>query len=181
MALKPIQISFVSGNLVIQDYQNFTVSAATEDVVVKITLPGAEEVTVAGTDLGESYTQRQNLIPMTITPSAVTEGATSFPDGVYRINVSHLLTDTSTLTTDIRVLYIPEIDACILKKTDSYLQASCNNCKSKKTLNLLQELVVVRQAAQLDINLSRFAAAAKKVTLLTNLCTGASCACVCGC
>lgn len=180
MALKPIQISFVSGNLVIQDYQNFTVSAATADVVVKITLPGGtEEVTV--TDLGGSYTQHQNATPMTITPAAVTAGATSFLDGVYRINVTQALTSGDPLVTDIRVLYIPEIDACILKKTDSYLQASCNNCKSAKTLNLLQELVVVRQAAQLDINLSRFTAAAKKVTLLTNLCTGSSCACVCGC
>jgi hypothetical protein len=179
---KLVKAIFSDGNLVITDYTDVTTAPITEQTV-EVTLPGgAAELPV--TVLGDYNPSTPATNPMTITPADVTAGATSFGDGVYRIHIEQETTISGTpytLTFDERILYIPEIDNCILEKTDSYLQASCKNCKSDKALTLLQELVVVRQAAQLDLNLARYTAADKKVTLLTNLCAGSTCTCVCGC
>jgi hypothetical protein len=174
---KPVKIDFYDKQIRVQDYTNFTTYPATSQTVT-VTLPGAVAVNVTSKDLG-FYQLSSNANPMLIKPTVFGVGA--FPDGVYRVAITQVNNRSMPLEADEQFLYIPAIDACILKKTDTYLRSSCNNCKSDANLKLLQELVVIRQAAQLDLNLGQYSAAASKVILLTNLCTGASCKCICGC
>ena len=82
---------------------------------------------------------------------------------------------------DERILHIPKIDEGISTKLDAYLKGICDKCKNGNLLDTLQELVSIRQGAQLDLNASRFTAAAKKVTLMSNIVAGTGCDCLCGC
>tara|TARA_R110000787_G_scaffold219016_1_gene327717 strand:+ start:150 stop:692 length:543 start_codon:yes stop_codon:yes gene_type:complete len=176
---KLVKIEFVSGVLRVQDYTNFFTYPHSAQTVA-VTLPGATtSVSLSGSQLGY-YVVGSNKNPMLIQPETFS-GVAVFPDGVYRVQITQISLNNLALNADERLLYIPVIDACILKKTDTYLRSSCDNCKSDSSLKLLQELVIIRQAAQLDINLGQYSAAAAKVILLTNLCTGASCKCICGC
>jgi hypothetical protein len=177
--IKPVKVFFSSNQrlLVVNDHTNFTVNPYSSQTVA-ITTPG-ETIAVTPTSLG-NYVNGQNNNPMNISPSSIGLGD-KFLDGIYRVAIKLTTTSFAVLEVDERILFIPAIDACILKKTDTYLRSSCDNCKSDANLKLLQELVVIRQAAQLDLNLGQYAAAAQKVTLLSNLCTGASCKCICGC
>lgn len=176
MAIKPVRIYFENHNLRVQDFTDFTEHPANSQTV-KLTVPGMTAQVI--TDLGFYTLTNTDTNPMEITPAAANAGV-SFPDGVYRLEITQY-SNSDTLEVDTRLLYIPEIDNCILNKTDTYLRSSCENCKSSAVLNLLQELVIIRQAAQLDINLQQYEEASLKVNLLTNLCTGASCTCICGC
>ena len=177
MAIKPVRIYFEKKNLYIQDFTDFTEHAATSQTV-KLTVPG--RTVQAITDLGFYTTTNADTNPMEITPAAANAGV-SFPDGVYRLEITQYTNTNTVLEVDAWLLFIPEIDKCILKKTDAYLRSSCENCKSSAVLNLLQELVIIRQAAQLNINAQQYEEASLKVKLLTNLCTGSSCTCICGC
>ena len=176
--LKPVKIDFFNGQLRVKDYTNFTTYPASTQTVT-VTLPGAATGVVA-TNLSY-YVLGETANPMLMKPASVGLTGTVFPDGLYRVEIDQVNIDNSILEADERFLYIPAIDECILKKTDSYLQSTCKNCQGDAALTLLQELVVLRQAAFLDVNFGRFAEAALKVNLLTNLCTGASCTCICGC
>lgn len=119
--------------------------------------------------------------PITIAPGDVDLiTTTTYPDGVYRFRVDFNLSSTA-YAFDEYLLHVPAIDKCINEKLDTYLASTCDKCKETKQLNTLQELVVLRQGAQLDINANRITAAEKKVTLMSNICTGSSCTCICGC
>ena len=178
---KLVKIDFQNSiTLRIQDYTNFDVYVGSAQTVT-ITLPG--EVSGQEPSSLGSYQLNNTLNPMLIKPESLGLSAgLDFPDGVYRVQITQLSSNTAVvLETDEHFLFLNSIDKCILQKTDKYLRSSCDNCKSDANLKLLQELVVIRQAAQLDLNLGQYAAATSKVTLLTNLCTGASCKCICGC
>lgn len=176
MAIKPVRIYFEKDILKVQDYTDFTEFTA-QSQSVTLTVPGKSPQLIS--DLGFYGTTNANNNPMEITPAAANAGVV-FPDGVYRLEIIQY-SPGATLEVDERLLFMPAIDKCILKKTDKYLRSSCDNCKSTSALNLLQELVIIRQAAQLNINSGQFEEAALKVKLLTNLCTGSSCTCICGC
>jgi len=176
--IKPVKVYFSKDILFVEDFTDFSVYNASNQVV-KLTLPGAVEATTI-TNLGFYVTSSTDLNPMRITSASAGAGDV-FPDGIYRLEITQITSTGVVLSTDEYLLYIPAIDKCILKKTDNYLRSSCDNCKSDSVLKLLQELVIIRQAVRLDLNLGQYAAAAQKVTLLTNLCTGSSCKCICGC
>ena len=175
--VKPVRIYFEKIVLYVQDFTDFNEHNA-QSQTVTLTVPGEDPQVI--TDLGFYGTTNANTNPMKITPAAANAGDV-FVDGVYRLEIVQYTSNNFIFEVDERLLYIPEIDSCILKKTDTYLRSSCDNCKSTAALNLLQELVIIRQAAQLNINNQQYEEAALKVKLLTNLCTGASCACICGC
>jgi len=176
------KINVVNGNFELQDFT--PVGTARTNLVVKLTIPGAtEEETLTGLtgSTGDYDVANPHSFPLKIEPADVTaETGSTFRDGVYRFNVSFDITST-TYTFDERFLYIPKVDAAISTKLDAYLKDLCNKCSSADKLRTLQELVVLRQGAQLDINADRFTAAAEKATLMTNISTGASCDCICGC
>ena len=177
MAIKPVRIYFEKNILYVQDFTDFSVNNA-QSQSVHLTVPGKAAILV--TDLGFYGTTNSNNNPMKITPASANAGEV-FPDGVYRLKINQYTNTNILLEVDERFLFMPEIDKCILKKTDKYLRSSCDNCKSTTALNLLQELVIIRQAAQLNINNQQYEEAALKIKLLTNLCTGGSCTCICGC
>ena len=119
--------------------------------------------------------------PLIVEPADVTaETGSTFRDGLYKLSVEFDI-DSTTYAFFEYYLHIPEIDACIAKKLDDYIASSCTKCKEKKQLVTLQELVVLRQGAQLDINEGRYTEAANKVTYMSNICTGTGCSCICGC
>ena len=181
--------------------QDHTPSSATrEDLVVKINTPGrhtvAQEETLIDTTGGADATEEQTLVtdagytyllaqpwsqPFSIETGDVPSVTTStFPDGVYRFQVYFNVSSTA-YAFDEYLLHVPAIDKCISDKLTTYLASACDKCKEKQQLVTLQELVVLRQGAQLDINANRITAAEKKVTLMSNICTGSSCTCICGC
>ena len=176
------KVNFVLGRFHLQDFT--PVGTARTNLSVKITIPGAlEEETLTGLtgSTGDYDLSNPHSFPLKIEPVDVTaETGSLFRDGVYRFNVSFDIGST-TYTFDERILHIPVIDTAISMKLDAYLRDLCNKCSNADKLRTLQELVVLRQGAQLDINAERFAAAAEKVTLMSNISTGASCDCICGC
>lgn len=170
------------------------------DLVVKINTPGRHTTlqaeTLVDTTPGADSNAEQTIItdagygylldnPSSVSfdieagdvPSVTTS---TFPDGVYRFQVDFDLSGTD-YEFDEYLLHVPAIDKCISDKLTTYLASTCDKCKETKQLNTLQELVVLRQGAQLDINANRITAAEKKVTLMSNICTGSSCTCICGC
>jgi hypothetical protein len=181
--------------------QDHTPSSTTRgDLVVKINTPGRHTTlqaeTLVDTTSGADATAEQNILtdagytyllanPFSASfdieagdvPSVTT---TTFPDGVYRFQADFDLSGTD-YEFDEYLLHVPAIDKCISDKLTTYLASTCDKCKQTKQLNTLQELVVLRQGAQLDINANRITAAEKKVTLMSNICTGSSCTCICGC
>ena len=173
----------MSGNFQLFDHLPNATTRTT--LVVKVTIPGAttEETLAAGIIGGSGdYTLNNPWSnPVKIEPADVTaETGSTFRDGIYRFNVSYAIGD-DTYSFDERILYIPIIDAAISTKLDAYLAGVCDKCANGGLLDTLQELVSLRQGAQLDLNAGRNTAAAKKVTLMSNISTGASCNCICGC
>tara|TARA_R100001510_G_C7654366_1_gene213016 strand:+ start:213 stop:767 length:555 start_codon:yes stop_codon:yes gene_type:complete len=161
-------------------------ASARTNLTVKITVPGTEEATLlddaanAGSLGTYSFTNPWSF-PLTVEPADVsTETGSTFRDGVYRIRVDFDISATN-YAFDEHFLYIPVVDKCISDKLDAYLKSSCDKCADTEKLQTLQELVVLRQGAQLDINEGRYTEAANKVTYMSNICTGSSCACICGC
>ena len=154
-----------------------------EDVLIDTTPgeDGAAEQTIL-TDAGYTYYLSQAWsYPISIEPGEVPSvTGSTFPDGVYRIRVNFSIGDDA-YTFDEYFLHTAAIDECISAKLEAYLASSCTKCKSTKQLNTLSELVVLRQGTQLDINQNRITAAEEKVTLMSNICTGSSCTCPCGC
>lgn len=119
--------------------------------------------------------------PLIVEPADVaSETGSTFRDGVYQFHLEYDI-DATTYVYDEYFLYVPEIDACINEKLDNYIASSCTKCKESQQLVTLQELVVLRQGAQLDINAGRYTEAANKVTYMSNICTGTGCSCICGC
>lgn len=172
---------------------------AREDLVVKINTPGrhtaAEEETLIDTaddevtdeqeylnDNGWSYYLSQPWsFPISINPGDVGSiTTTTFPDGVYRLQVDYNI-GADAYEFDEYFLITAKIDECISTKLETYLASSCHKCKSTQQLQTLQELVSLRQGAQLDINRNRITAAEEKLTLMSNICTGSGCSCICGC
>jgi hypothetical protein len=177
------RLKAVSGNFQLFDHLPNATTRTT--LVVKVTIPGAatEETLAAGIIGGaEDYTLDNPWSnPVKIEPADVTaETGSTFRDGIYRFNVSYDIGGT-VYSFDERILYIPIIDAAISTKLDAYLAGVCDKCANGGLLDTLQELVSLRQGAQLDLNAGRNTAAAKKVTLMSNISTGASCNCICGC
>ena len=173
----------MSGNF--QLFDHLPNATTRTSLVVKVTIPGAttEETLAAGIIGGSGdYTLNNPWSnPVKIEPADVTaETGSTFRDGIYRFNVSYAIGD-DTYSFDERILYIPIIDAAISTKLDAYLAGVCDKCANGGLLDTLQELVSLRQGAQLDLNAGRNTAAAKKVTLMSNISTGASCNCICGC
>jgi hypothetical protein len=172
-------------------FDHLPIESARSSFTVKITIPGATtaEVLLDGAD--QAALNAKNIgtyalaAPATgtllVEPGDVTaETGSTFRDGVYRFEISYAAGGT-TYSFDERILFVPVIDTCISTKLDAYLAAMCDKCTTHDKLKTLQELVSIRQGAQLDINAARYSAADKKVTLMSNICTGASCDCVCGC
>lgn len=119
--------------------------------------------------------------PLIVEPADVTsETGSTFRDGVYRLDVEYDISAVDYTFSEY-FLHIPVIDACIASKLADYIASSCTKCKEQKQLVTLQELVVLRQGAQLDINEGRYTEAANKVTYMSNICTGTGCSCICGC
>jgi len=161
-------------------------ASARTNLTVKITVPGKDEETLLDDaansgSLGTYSFSNPWSFPLIVEPADVAaETGSTFRDGVYRIRVDFDISSTN-YAFDERFLYIPVIDKCISDKLEAYLKSSCDKCKETQQLNTLQELVVLRQGAQLDINEGRYTEAANKVTYMSNICTGSSCACICGC
>ena len=174
------RIKFNAPNFELEDH--LPSGTARGSLQVFITVPGAdEEESLTPANLGSYDASNPSAAPLTVEPADVTaETGSTFRDGVYRFRVTYVI-QGATHVFDERILHVPVIDECIAKKLDDYLTKLCNKCQNDNLLRQLQELVVLRQGAQLDINAGRFTAAAKKVTLMSNICTGSSCTCVCGC
>ena len=173
------RIKFNAPNFELEDH--LPNGTARGSLAVFITIPGATEESLTVGNLGSYNASSPSTAPLTVEPADVTtETGSTFRDGVYRFRVTYVIGDTSH-SFDERILHVPRIDNCIAKKLDEYLAKLCDKCQNDNLLRQLQELVVLRQGAQLDINAGRFTAADKKVTLMSNICTGSSCTCVCGC
>lgn len=176
------RLKAVSGNF--QLFDHLPNATTRTSLVVKVTIPGATEETLAAGiigSVGDYLLDNPWSNPLKIEPADVTaETGSTFRDGVYRFNVSYDIGGT-VYEFDERILYIPVIDAAISTKLDTYLAGVCDKCANGGLLDTLQELVSLRQGAQLDLNAGRNTAAAKKVTLMSNISTGASCNCICGC
>jgi hypothetical protein len=176
------KVNVVNGNFELQDFT--PISSTRVSLVVKLTIPGASaEETLSGItgSTGDYDPANPHSFPLKIEPADVTaETGSTFRDGVYRFNVTFQISGV-TYTFDQRILHLPVIDAAISTKLDAYLKDLCDKCNNTEKLRTLQELVVLRQGAQLDINAARYTAAAEKVTLMSNISTGASCTCICGC
>ena len=185
--------------------QDHTPNSTTRgDLVVKINTPGRhtvlQEETLVNTTPGADTAAEQVLVdtfqtsvattyylanpwtsPIVVSAGMVPSITTStFPDGLYRLQVDFNISSTA-YTFDEHFLYLASIDECISKKLDTYLASVCDKCKETKQLQTLQELVSLRTGAQLDVNAGRYTAAERKVTLMSNICTGSSCTCICGC
>lgn len=154
---------------------------------VKILVPGEtvyEALTESG--LGSYDAANPHSFTLDIAPEDVAaETATSFRDGIYRFRITYVI-GADTYVFEEYFLHIPVIDACISEKLATYLKSMCDLCKEKKQLQTLQELVTIRQGVLLDLGLAspsdaRITSANEKVTLLTNICEGTGCTCVCGC
>jgi len=192
------RIKVVGGVFQLQDHTpNAT---AREDLLLKVNTPNRhtvpEEETLLDTSTGVDAAAEQLIVsnagynyvlaqpwgnPLEITPSKVPSITTStFPDGLYRFQVDYSFGGT-TYSFDEYTLYLATIDTCISTKLDTYLASSCDKCKETQQLQTLQELVSLRTGAQLDVNAARYTAAERKVTLMSNICTGSSCTCICGC
>ena len=176
-------------------YDHLPSAGARSLLVVKITVPGiAEEelypdvptFTADQSGLDAANIGAYSLVnpwsyPLIVEPADVAaETGSTFRDGVYRIRVDYTV-GAVVYNFDEHFLHLPVADACISKKLDAYLASSCDKCKNKIQLNTLQELVAIRQGAQLDVNAGRITEAGLKTTLLCNICAGASCTCICGC
>lgn len=154
---------------------------------VYIQIPGQDDYeTLTLADLGSYDTTNPHSFTIDIAPGDVSdETGTSFRDGIYRFKVVYSF-GGDTYTYEEYYLFIPVIDKCISDKLETYLKSSCDLCKEKKQLQTLQELVVIRQGVVLDLGLknppdARVTSANEKITLLSNICKGNSCTCVCGC
>lgn len=192
------RIKFEGG--VVKLFDHTPIETAREDLVIKINTPSrhtteGEEVLIDTSSFDTALEEQQALQDAGYTyylaqpwsysfdieagdvPSITTS---SFPDGVYRIQVDFNIGDDA-YTFDEYFLITAALDDCISTKLETYLASSCNKCKSTKQLQTLQELVSLRQGAQLDINRNRITAAEEKMTLMSNICTGSSCTCICGC
>jgi hypothetical protein len=176
------RLKAVSGNF--QLFDHLPNATTRTSLVVKVTIPGATtEETLADIIGGAGdYTLNNPWSnPVKIEPADVTaETGSTFRDGIYRFNISFVI-GSDTYVFDERILYIPSIDAAISTKLDTYLAGVCDKCANGGLLDTLQELVSLRQGAQLDLNAGRNTAAARKVTLMSNISTGALCNCICGC
>jgi hypothetical protein len=177
------------GNFELLDH--LPIESARSVLTVKITIPGASTAEVLLDAADQAAVNAKNIgtyalaAPATGTllvepADVVAETGSTFRDGVYRFEIS-FVAGGATYSFDERILYVPAIDTCISTKLDTYLAAMCDKCTTHDKLSTLQELVSIRQGAQLDVNAERYTAADKKVTLMSNICTGASCDCVCGC
>ena len=175
-------------------YDHLPLQRTRSSLTVKITVPGlTEEALLTAADQSALTAKGIGLYtlaipsrdPLIVEPGDVTaETGSTFRDGVYKFYVSFTATVSGSATSHVfeeHVLYTPVIDAAISTKLDAYLASSCDKCKNTKQLNTLQELVSLRQGTQLDINAGRITEAGLKVTLMSNISTGASCTCVCGC
>ena len=173
-----------SGNFELLDHLPNGTARTVDSLVVKITIPGATtEETLASLIGASGDYQLANpwSYPLKIEPAdVVAETGSTFRDGVYRLNVTYAISAVD-YNFDERILHIPKIDEGISTKLDAYLKGICDKCKNGNLLDTLQELVSIRQGAQLDLNASRFTAAAKKVTLMSNIVAGTGCDCLCGC
>lgn len=173
----------MSGNF--QLFDHLPNATTRTSLVVKVTIPGATtEETLADAIIGSAGDYALDnpwSNPLKIEPADVTaETGSTFRDGIYRFNISFVI-GSVTYAFDERILHIPVIDAAISTKLDTYLAGVCDKCANGGLLDTLQELVSLRQGAQLDLNAGRNTAAVKKVTLMSNISTGASCNCICGC
>lgn len=112
----------MSGNFELFDHlPNATTRTS---LVVKVTIPGATEETLAAGiigSVGDYLLDNPWSNPLKIEPADVTaETGSTFRDGVYRFNVSYDIGGT-VYEFDERILYIPVIDAAISTKLDTYL------------------------------------------------------------
>lgn len=168
-------------------YDHLPNGTARTELDVKIQIPGAtayEDLTEA--DLGSYDVDNPHSYTLNIAPGDVAaETATSFRDGIYRFKITYVI-GADTYVFEEYFLHIPVIDKCISDKLETYLKSMCDLCKEKKQLQTLQELVTIRQGVLLDLGLAspsdaRVTSANEKITLLTNICKGTGCTCVCGC
>ncbi len=154
---------------------------------VKIQIPGEDVYeSLTESDLGSYDVDNPHSFTLDIAPGDVSdETGTSFRDGIYRFKIVYSI-GSDQYTFEEYFLHIPVIDKCISDKLETYLKSMCNLCKEKKQLQTLQELVTIRQGVLLDLGLAspsdaRVTSANEKITLLTNICKGTGCTCVCGC
>lgn len=179
------RIQTVDGNFHLTDH--LPNSAARTNLTVSIECVGAYNEEALLTDAANAGTLGSYSLtnpwsyPLIVEPADVTaETGSTFRDGVYKLEADFDISSTNYAFAEY-FLHIPVIDACIVKKLADYIASSCTKCKEKKQLVTLQELVVLRQGAQLDINEGRYTEAANKVTYMSNICTGTGCSCICGC
>lgn len=167
-----------NGNFTLYDHT--PIETDRTSLVVQVTLPTTTvAITLNNNSLGYDLTNPASY-PITIEPGDLTPPRSSFEDGIYRIQVSYNIT-TTPYTYDEYHMYIPTIDMCISDKLDTYLASLCTKCGNKELLHTLNELVVLRQGAHLDMANGRITKADQKITMMKNICTGTGCNCSCGC
>ena len=174
------RIRFSSPNFELEDHLP---SGSTRDsLAVFVTIPGStteESLTVA--HLGSYNKNSPSTAPLTVEPADVSaETGSTFRDGVYRFRITYSIGGT-VHTFDERILHTPAIDECISTKLTEYLNLVCDKCQNDNLLRTIMELVSIRTGAQIDLDNGQVTAADKKVTLMSNICTGSSCRCICGC